>query len=167
MAERILLRNFSTFLSFFDGSFICHCLNHISFLLKKEKLFRNFYKYQKYLLIDIFDKKPGQRFQVVFCQCRVKSEANFLLWWLRINSAHSCSIFPALYHPQLRTEGRFVFLSFWIKFYDTLKYGINLNWEIIVQEFRETIKLNVVSILKSSIKKHMARKWPFILLCDL
>ena len=51
---------------------------------------------------------------------------------------------------QLRIEGRFGFRTFWTKFCNILKYGMNLKFETIVQIFRTIIQLNAVIILKST-----------------
>ena len=50
---------------------------------------------------------------------------------------------------QLRIEGHFGFPTFWTKFCNILKYGMNLKFETIVQLFRKIMQLNAVIILKS------------------
>ena len=51
---------------------------------------------------------------------------------------------------QLRIEGHFDFRTFWTKFCNLLKYGMNLKFETIVQIFRKIIQLNAVINLKST-----------------
>ena len=50
---------------------------------------------------------------------------------------------------QLTIEGFFVYRTFWTKFCDIWKCGLNLQLEIIVQIFRKIMQLNVVNISKS------------------
>ena len=58
--------------------------------------------------------------------------------------------FDRLWTKQLRIEGHFGFLTFWMKFCNILNYWTNLKFETIVQFFRKIIQLNVVIMLKSS-----------------
>ena len=51
---------------------------------------------------------------------------------------------------QLRVEDHFGFCTFWTKFCNILKYGMNLKFETIVKIFRKIMQLNAVIILKST-----------------
>ena len=49
---------------------------------------------------------------------------------------------------QLRIEDYFGFRTFWTKFCNILKYGMNLKSDSIVQIFRKIMQLNAVIIFK-------------------
>ena len=51
---------------------------------------------------------------------------------------------------QLRIEGHFGFHTFWTKFCNILKDGMNLKFKTIVQIFRKIMQLSAVIILKSA-----------------
>ena len=51
---------------------------------------------------------------------------------------------------QLRIEDHFGFRTFWTKFYNILKYGMNVKFEAIVRIFRKIIQLNAVLNLNST-----------------
>ena len=66
--------------------------------------------------------------------------------------SHDLNIFRAFSFLviQLRIEVHFGFCTFWMKFCNILKYGMNLKFEFIVQIFWKKIQLNTVIILKST-----------------
>ena len=66
--------------------------------------------------------------------------------WIRTRALRIC----VSQTEQFRIEGHFGFRTFWTKFYNILKYGLNLKFETIVQFFRKILQLNAVIILKST-----------------
>ena len=64
---------------------------------------------------------------------------------------HMCTI---NIYIQLRIEGHFGFRTFWTKFCNIIRYGMNLNFETIVQFFRKIIQLITVVIMKSTNEYH-------------
>ena len=51
---------------------------------------------------------------------------------------------------QLRIKDHFCFRTFWTKFWNILKHGMNLKLETLVRILRKIIQLNAVIILKST-----------------
>ena len=79
---------------------------------------------------------------------------------IRVSRLHPCvnPVWTLLMHhffkkfflvDQLKIEGYFGFRTFWTKFCNILKYGVNLKFETSVQIFRKIIQLNAVIVLKS------------------
>ena len=78
------------------------------------------------------------------------------LWcytWQPHDNQHRIRSLPHM-HPlqstQPRKQDHFSFCTFWTKFCNILKYGMNLKFEAIVQIFRKIIQLNLVIRLKST-----------------
>ena len=104
---------------------------------------------------------------LILTYCKLATGISYMSFYLYFRDKMSKYIYQFL---QLRIEGHFGFQAFWTKFWNILKYGMNLNLQIIVQIFRKTIQLNAVNILKTltntikNLSKNVAPKWPFILL---
>ena len=66
-------------------------------------------------------------------------------------------VFEAVPRPcnlrQLRIEGHFGFRTFWTKFCNILKYGMNLKFESIVQIFRKIVQSTFWKALTNTIEK--------------
>ena len=96
-----------------------------------------------------FPRNPPTR-----CQPLVSHHcgAAILRWWPNIATYQRTpqALVLGRLAYQLRIEDHFGFCTFWTKFCNISKYGINLKFETIVQFFRKIMQLNAVIILKST-----------------